>query len=82
MTTFKDFKLRKEECSEVSCMISHWYSREGDVVFEGDVLLELQNGKASIEVNVPFTGKIESIMRNEGDAVSPGITVATLSSMF
>lgn len=82
MTTIKDFKLRKEECSDDSCTISHWYSHEGDMVCEGDVLLELQNAKASIEITVPFTGTIKSILHMEGDAVGPGIIVATLSSMF
>ena len=82
MTTFKDFKLRKEECTDEACIISHWYSQEGDLVFEGDVLLELQNAKASVEITVPFTGTIKSILHTEGDAVGPGVTVATLSSML
>ena len=47
----------------------------GDVIKDGDPLLEIETDKAAVEVPSPAGGKITEIMISEGDEVSVGQTI-------
>lgn len=47
----------------------------GDVIKEGDSLLEIETDKAAVEVPSPAGGKITEIMISEGDDVAIGQTI-------
>jgi pyruvate dehydrogenase E2 component (dihydrolipoamide acetyltransferase) len=47
----------------------------GDVIKEGDSLLEIETDKAAVEVPSPAGGKITEIMISEGDDVAVGQTI-------
>lgn len=49
----------------------------GDTVTEGQALLELETGKATVDVPAPSGGTIESITVSEGDQVVVGSLIAT-----
>jgi pyruvate dehydrogenase E2 component (dihydrolipoamide acetyltransferase) len=47
----------------------------GDVIKDGDSLLEIETDKAAVEVPSPAAGKITEIMISEGDEVSVGQSI-------
>ena len=52
----------------------------GDTVDKDQALLELETGKATVEVPSPAAGKIESLLVAEGDKIKVGQPIMTLSS--
>jgi len=51
----------------------------GDSVQEGQTLLELETGKATVEVPAPADGTIESLSVGEGDEIRVGDVIGSLS---
>ncbi|MGA9261403.1 MAG: dihydrolipoamide acetyltransferase family protein, partial [Desulfobacterales bacterium] len=51
----------------------------GDVVEEGDPILEVETDKASVEIPSPFTGTVQEIMVKAGDVVKVGNLLMTFS---
>ena len=60
-------------------VIVSWLKRSGDQVREGENIFELETDKAVLEIPSPAAGTLE-ILVEEGNEVSIGQTVATLSS--
>jgi pyruvate dehydrogenase E2 component (dihydrolipoamide acetyltransferase) len=52
----------------------------GDSITEGQTLLELETGKATVEVPAPADGTLESLSVSEGDELSVGDTIGTLAA--
>lgn len=52
---------------------------EGDEVGEGDILFELETGKATVEVPASAAGTVKSLSVSEGDEVKVGDSVGTLA---
>lgn len=65
-----------ESVSEAT--VSRWYKKAGESVNEGDIVLELETDKVTLEVNAPATGVIEQINAAEGNTVSIGETVGSI----
>lgn len=51
----------------------------GDRIEEGDEIAILESMKMEIPVEVPVGGVVEQLFVGEGDAVSPGSLIATIS---
>jgi pyruvate dehydrogenase E2 component (dihydrolipoamide acetyltransferase) len=51
------------------CIVSAWFKKPGDVVAEGDVLVEVETDKASFEVAAPAAGTVLATFFAEGDLV-------------
>jgi pyruvate dehydrogenase E2 component (dihydrolipoamide acetyltransferase) len=49
--------------------VAHWYKKEGDLVEEGEPLLEIETIKAMTDIHVPNTGKLVRILVQEGETV-------------
>jgi pyruvate/2-oxoglutarate dehydrogenase complex dihydrolipoamide acyltransferase (E2) component len=49
--------------------VVHWYKKQGDHVEEGEPLLEIETIKAMTDICVPNTGKLVSILVQEGETV-------------
>ncbi|MCB9681902.1 MAG: 2-oxoglutarate dehydrogenase complex dihydrolipoyllysine-residue succinyltransferase [Alphaproteobacteria bacterium] len=60
--------------------ISKWLKKPGDVVAEGDPVLELDSDKASMEVPAPGAGRIAELLVGEGDEVPIGAVVARIEA--
>jgi len=58
--------------------ISYSYVKKGDVVKEGDNLLELVTDKATFNLPAPQSGTVADVFFNEGDQVEVGQTLVHL----
>lgn len=59
--------------------ITKWFKKEGDVIEEDDVLLEIATDKVDSEIPSPVEGKISKILYKEGDVVPVGKVIAVIS---
>jgi pyruvate dehydrogenase E2 component (dihydrolipoamide acetyltransferase) len=51
----------------------------GDVVNEGDPILEVETDKASVEIPSPYSGKVNEILVKAGDVIKVGDVLMTFS---
>lgn len=65
-----------ESISEAT--VAGWRKKPGDPVQAGDVLVELETDKVTMEVPAPAAGVLLNIVRKSGDVVKLGETLATL----
>jgi pyruvate dehydrogenase E2 component (dihydrolipoamide acetyltransferase) len=68
--------LPKVDMDMESGVISQWKVAEGDFVNQGDILFEMETGKAMMEVEAPGTGVIRDLAQTTGEEVPVGTTVA------
>ena len=64
--------------SSESLTITYWHSNEGDIVKEGNDLVEVATEKATFNVAVPSTGKLIQKKFQEGEIVKTGDVVAVI----
>ncbi|QXE02962.1 MULTISPECIES: dihydrolipoamide acetyltransferase family protein [Terribacillus] len=57
--------------------IVKWFVKEGDTVAEDDVLCEVQNDKAVVEIPSPYDGTVSKISVGEGEVAIVGDTLIT-----
>jgi len=57
--------------------IVKWFVKEGDTVAEDDVLCEVQNDKAVVEIPSPYDGTVSKISVAEGEVAVVGDTLIT-----
>jgi pimeloyl-ACP methyl ester carboxylesterase len=67
----------KVSLEETSGRISRWRAAEGDVVAAGQVIFEIDNDKAAVEVEAPAAGTLHGLMA-EGSLVDVGAEVARI----
>lgn len=60
--------------------IVKWFVKEGDKIAEDDVLCEVQNDKAVVEIPSPVTGTVEKIHVEEGVVAVVGDILITLDA--
>ncbi|NMA80846.1 pyruvate dehydrogenase E2 component (dihydrolipoamide acetyltransferase) [Jeotgalicoccus aerolatus] len=58
--------------------IAKWLVAEGDKISEDDVLVEIQNDKAVVEIPSPVDGTISKIHVEEGEVTTVGTTIVTI----
>lgn len=58
--------------------IAKWLVQEGDTVEEDDVLAEVQNDKAVVEIPCPVDGTIKEIHVGEGETTTVGTVIVTI----
>ena len=59
--------------------IARWLKREGDRVTAGEVIVEVEVEKVTLEVEAPVSGVLTSILAVQGDEVRAGGTIAILA---
>jgi pyruvate dehydrogenase E2 component (dihydrolipoamide acetyltransferase) len=72
--------LPKVDMDMESGVIAEWKVAEGDRVNQGDVLFEMETGKAMMEVEAPGTGVIRDLARITGEPVPVGTIVAWIDA--
>lgn len=72
--------LPKVDMDMDSGVIVAWKVAEGDVVREGDIVFEMETGKALMEVEAPGTGVIRGLAKITGEPVAIGTPVAWIDS--
>lgn len=58
--------------STVEATVATWLKKSGDIIDEGEVLVELDTDKVSLEVVSPSSGQLTEISKNEGETVNVG----------
>lgn len=53
-------------------VVSHWFAKLGDIVWEGDRLVEVLVGPVTFDVPAPESGRLARILGGEDDRVIPG----------
>ena len=53
-------------------MFSAWQRRVGEYVEQGEILLQLESDKASVDVEAPSSGYLLKTLVEEGEAVGVG----------
>ena len=66
-----------ESVSEAS--IAKWTKKVGDAVRKDEVLVELETDKVSLEVVAPVDGTLGDIKFGEGDTVTPGAILGSVT---
>lgn len=60
--------------------IVKWFVKPGDEINEDDVLAEVQNDKAVVEIPSPVKGKVIELNVNEGEVATVGQTIVTFDA--
>src|SRR3954469_10510796 len=60
--------------------IVKWFVKPGDKVQEDDVLCEVQNDKAVVEIPSPVAGTVEEVLVAEGTVATVGQTLITFDA--
>lgn len=60
--------------------IVKWFIKAGDEVKEDDVLAEVQNDKAVVEIPCPVDGTVNEVLQPEGETVTVGEVIVTLDA--
>jgi pyruvate/2-oxoglutarate dehydrogenase complex dihydrolipoamide acyltransferase (E2) component len=58
--------------------VLRWLKREGDSVAQGEPVVEVEAEKANHELQSPVSGRIESILAEEGDEIKVGAVLAVI----
>ncbi|MDQ4135995.1 MAG: 2-oxo acid dehydrogenase subunit E2, partial [Pseudomonadota bacterium] len=66
-----------ESVSEAT--IGRWFKKPGDPVKADEPLLELETDKVTLEVNAPAAGTLGEILVKDGETVSPGAVLGSIS---
>jgi 2-oxoglutarate dehydrogenase E2 component (dihydrolipoamide succinyltransferase) len=64
--------------SIVDAVVGNWLKQEGDVVAQGEALVELETDKINLEVFAEQNGVLQKIMKRAGDVVAVGDVLGTI----
>jgi 2-oxoglutarate dehydrogenase E2 component (dihydrolipoamide succinyltransferase) len=65
--------------SVVDATVATWRKREGDVVTQGEVLVELETDKVNLEVSAEQSGVLQQIVKQQGETVGVGEVLAVIA---
>src|SRR5687768_10493188 len=65
--------------SLVDAIVGQWLKSEGDQVSRGETIVELETDKVNLDVTAPEDGVLSKIDRGEGDVVTVGELLGTVS---
>jgi pyruvate dehydrogenase E2 component (dihydrolipoamide acetyltransferase) len=68
--------LPKVDMDMESGVIAAWKVAAGDRVAQGDILFEMETGKATMEVESPGSGVIRDLAEITGEPIAVGMPVA------
>jgi pyruvate/2-oxoglutarate dehydrogenase complex dihydrolipoamide acyltransferase (E2) component len=62
-------------------VVTQWLKAPGDPVAEGEPLVAVDNGKATVEVEAPASGRLARIVAEAGATVPVGDVMAEIESV-
>ncbi len=68
------------ELGAAPVVLSLWFAREGDFVFEGDRLVEVLTSGATFDVAAPATGRLAERQAWPRDVLHPGQVLGVVES--
>ncbi|HEX2513118.1 MAG TPA: biotin/lipoyl-containing protein, partial [Chloroflexota bacterium] len=60
--------------------IARWVKQEGEQVEKGDILVEIETDKATMELEAYESGVVEAVLAQEGETVAIGKPIARIGS--
>ncbi|MDI3257282.1 MAG: 2-oxoglutarate dehydrogenase complex dihydrolipoyllysine-residue succinyltransferase [Kyrpidia sp.] len=75
-----DIKVPELGESIVEATILNWLKKEGDPVTKGEAVAELETDKVNVEVAAEEDGVLESIVKQAGETVKVGETIARVAA--
>jgi pyruvate/2-oxoglutarate dehydrogenase complex dihydrolipoamide acyltransferase (E2) component len=66
---------------DIPIVISHWFASRGELVWEGERLVEVLAGPATFDVPSPVTGRLAEIHGREDDRVEPGSVLGLVAAI-
>ncbi|MHB1134849.1 MAG: biotin/lipoyl-containing protein [Chloroflexota bacterium] len=67
--------------SEENATIVRWLKAEGDPIAAGEVILEVEAEKATVEVEAAYSGRLHKIVVPEGESVPVGTVIAIVEEV-
>jgi pyruvate/2-oxoglutarate dehydrogenase complex dihydrolipoamide acyltransferase (E2) component len=67
-----------DESDEVRVL--HWLKKQGDQVYKGQAIVEVETDKVNVEVEAPEDGLLSQIYAQEGEYVKFGAAVAAIDN--
>ena len=64
--------------STVEATVASWLKKDGEIVSKGDVIIELDTDKVSLEIVSPSNGTIKEVKKSVGDVVKVGEILGTI----
>ena len=64
--------------STVEATVASWLKKDGEAVSKGDVIIELDTDKVSLEIVSPSNGTIKEVKKSVGDVVKVGEILGTI----
>jgi 2-oxoglutarate dehydrogenase E2 component (dihydrolipoamide succinyltransferase) len=69
------------EALEEEVILLQWKKNIGDTVSKEEILLEVETGKGTIELESPYDGVLSEIIIKEGQQVTPLTVVGRIESV-
>ncbi len=66
------------EMAQDTALLVRWAKKEGEYVSKGDVLMEIETDKATVEIESAGSGILSRVTANDGDQVPVGQVIAVL----
>lgn len=68
--------MPKVDMTQETGTVGHWVKQAGEMVKEGETILEIETDKVAIEVEAPASGILSRILFGEGETVPIATTIA------
>ena len=68
--------MPKFEMAQETGTVGRWVAEEGQTVAKGDVILEVETDKVTMEVEAPANGRLAGICATPGQVIPIGQTIA------
>lgn len=75
-----DILIPKLSDEIIDCQIARWLKNVGEYVYEGDVLVELETEKTTVEIESPTDGVLDCIYVFEGEEVIDGERIGIINA--
>jgi pyruvate/2-oxoglutarate dehydrogenase complex dihydrolipoamide acyltransferase (E2) component len=76
-----EFRLPELTEGVGEAVVSFWHVKEGDVIKEGDEIVEMATDKAAFNVPSKAGGVVKQILAKEGDNVKVGDVLAIIDNV-
>ena len=78
MSELKEFRLPDVGEGLTEAEIVSWHVKPGDVVEDGQIIVEIETAKAVVELPSPWDGTVARLMASEGQSVDVGVPIIAI----
>ena len=78
MSELKEFRLPDVGEGLTEAEIVSWHVKPGDVVEDGQIIVEIETAKAVVELPSPWDGTVARLLAEEGQTVDVGVPIIAI----